>query len=276
MFEILIRIESLCIDSGVLGLLVSGLVVLVVGLLLWLGGTYFSSAILGLLGAFVGSACGLLVSQWLGFSALISMSVGAVGFTVLAVLFKNVLIIILATIVFALAGGTIYSGMVLKETVPKQSSEQSSKYAQPFSMMESSDRLAYANEITVDGESFLEKLRLIIKDMLEEMDPHKWKILLFAVLGGGGGLILIWLIRKLILAVCYSGVGTFLVLIGIEVLLLTMNVHLCSWFQQRRNAFTIVYLSMLGVGTVFQLITTRKDKTEKAVKAKKGKDTDNK
>ena len=275
MFEILIRIESLCGASGELGLLAGGLVVLAVGLLLWLGGTYFSSVIIGLLGAVVGSSCGLLVSQWLGFSALISMSVGAIGFAIAAVLFKNILIVILATIIFALAGGTIYSSMVLKETVPTQASEFSQEYFQPFSLMEVSERLAYANEITGGGESFPDRLRLLADDTLADIGPYKWKILLFAVVGGGGGLILIWLIRKLVLAVCYSTVGTFLVLVGVEVLLLAVKLHLCSWFQQRRTVFSIIFLSMAGLGTIFQLVSTRRGKRQAAaVTAEKGEKAD--
>ncbi len=275
MFEILIRIESLCIESGALGLLAGGLVVLAVGLLLWLGGTYFSSFIIGLLGAVVGSSCGLLVSQWLGFSALISMSVGAIGFAIAAVLFKNILIVILATIIFALAGGTIYSSMVLKETVPTQASEFSDEYFQPFSLMEVSDRLAYANEIAGGGESFPDRLRLLADDTLADIGPYKWKILLFALIGGGGGLLLIWLIRKLVLAVCYSTVGTFLVLVGVEVLLLAMNLHLCSWFQQRRTVFSIIFLSMAGLGTIFQLVSTRRGKGQAAtVTTEKGEKAD--
>jgi len=96
MFEILIRIESLCLgkfsrspagmrtgdtDSGIF---------------LWLAGSHYSAVILGLLGAVVGSAIGLLVSQWLDTPALTSMLMGALFWTLAAVLFRNVLIILLA------------------------------------------------------------------------------------------------------------------------------------------------------------------------------------
>jgi len=257
MFEILIRIETLCLDSQPLALLGCGLLVLILGLLLWIAGSYFSSVILGLLGAVVGSACGLLVSQLFDLSALISMSVGAVVFTIAAVLFKKVLIILLATIVFALAGGTIYSSLVLEETVSEPSSKSNPDLVLPFSQMDSASRIVYAEKVTEKGETFLERLKLLTKDALQTMSPYKWKILLSAFVGGLGGLLLIWFIRKFIMALCYSSVGTFLILIGIEVLLLTVNVHLCSFFQVRRLAFTITFLSMLGFGTIFQLLITK-------------------
>ena len=257
MFEILIRIETLCLNIQPLALLGCGLLVIILGLPLWLAGSYFSSIILGLLGAVVGSACGLLVSQWLDLSALVSMSVGAVVFTIAAVLFRNVLIILLATVVFALAGGTVYSSLILEETAPQPSTELKFALIQPFSQMDSSSRLTYANQVTVKAGSFLERLKLLVKDALQTVSPHKWKILLSAFVGGVVGLLLIWFIRKLILALCYSGVGTFLLLIGIEVVLLGISVNLCSLLQGRRSVLTIIFLSMLGFGTIFQLLVTR-------------------
>lgn len=268
MFEILIRIETLCLDSQPLVLLGSGLLVIILGLLLWLAGSYFSSVILGLLGAVVGSVCGLLVSQWLDISALVSMSIGAVTFAIAAVLFKNILIIVLATVIFALACGTVYSSWILKDTVPQTSPVLNSSFVKPFSQMDSSTRLSYANKVTGNGETFLERLKLLVKDALQTMSPYKWKILLFALLGGIGGFLLIWFIRKLILALCYSGVGTFLVLIGIAVALLGIDVHLSSWFQEQRIILAIIYLSMVSIGMIFQLFVTKSSKTKKRVEAK--------
>jgi hypothetical protein len=269
MFEILIRIETLCLNSQPLILFGYGLLVMVLGLLLWLAGSYFSSVILGLLGAVVGSACGLLLSQWLNFSAPLSMAAAAAAFAIATVIFKNVLIIILASVVFALAGGTVYTSLILKETPQQPSSQLDSASVQPFSQMDSSARLAYADQVTVNGNTFLEKLKLLIRDALQTMSPYKWKILLFALVGGLSGLLLIWVLRKLILALCYSGVGTFLILIGAEVLLLALNFRFCSFFQSRRSTFTIIFLSMLGFGTIFQLIVT-KSKTKKVAQEKGG------
>jgi hypothetical protein len=192
------------------------------------------------------------------------MAAAAAAFAIAAVLFKNILIIILASVVFALAGGTVYTSLILKETPPppQPASQLSPAFVQPFSQMDPAARLAYADQVTEKANTFLEKLKLLIKDAMQTMSPYKWKILLIAVAGGIAGLLLIWFLRKLILALCYSGVGTFLTLIGIEVFLLTFNSRFCSFFQYRRAAFTIVFLSMLGFGTIFQLIVAR-SKTKK-------------
>jgi len=167
MFEILIRIEILCLESSPALLLGCGLGMLILGVLLWLAGSYFSAALLGLLGAFVGSVCGLLVSQWLGTSVLAGMTIGALVFTLAAVLFRNVLIILLATLVFGLAGATAYSTLILKETPHKSDFSLTPSLVQPFSQMDTSARLAYANQITEEGENFFERLRLLVKDTLQ-------------------------------------------------------------------------------------------------------------
>lgn len=255
MYEILIRIESLFLESPPAVLLGCGVGVLILGILLWLAGSYFSAVILGLLGAVVGSACGLLVSQWLNTPALVSMSIGALVFTLAAVLFRNALIILLAILVFALAGGTTYSSLILKEIPSKSDSPSNSFFVQPFSQMDTSTRLAYVNQITENEDNFFEKLRLLVKDTFQTMTPYKWEILLSALVAGIGGLLLIWSLKKLIMALCYSGVGTLLVLIGLQITLLGMNIHLTSWFQGRRAVFSITYLVLVVIGTIYQLIT---------------------
>jgi len=114
--------------------------------------------------------------------------------------------------------------------------------------------LAYAKQITEKGENFFERLNLLIKDALQTIEPYKWKILLIAPVAGVAGLLLIWFLRKLVMALCYSGVGTLLVLIGLEVILLGMNVHLISWFQGHRATFTITYFLLAAIGVIFQFI----------------------
>jgi hypothetical protein len=262
MFEILIRIESLCTESSHAALLGCGLGVLILGLFFWLAGSRFSAVILGLLGAVVGSAIGLLVSQWLNTPTPASMLIGALVLTIAAVLFRNVLIILLACVVFSLAGVTAYSSLILKETPLKSN-------AQPFSQMDTSNRLAYANQVTEKGSSFFEKLRLLVNDAFQTVSPYRGKIILIALAGGIAGLLLIWCLQKLIMALCYSGVGTLLLLIGLEVTLLAMNIHLMSWFQQRQAAFSITYLSLVAIGVIFQLLTLRSSKKKKEAEEKK-------
>lgn len=269
MYEILIRVESLFLESPTVVVLGCGILIFVLGLLLWLGGSYFSAVILGLLGAVVGSACGLLVSQWLNTPALISMLMGAVVFTFAAVLFRNALIILLSILVFSLAGVTGYSSLILHETPPKSAFPLDTSFIQPFSQMDASTRLAYLDRIGEKEKTFFERLRLLIRDSFQTMNPYKWKILLIAFLGGIAGLVLIWTLKKLILAVCYSGVGALLVLMGLEIALLGIRIHLISWFQSRPSAVSITYLVLVVVGTIYQLITVRSSTNKTGVQEKR-------
>jgi hypothetical protein len=260
MVEILIRIEGLCLESPSAVLLGCGLVVLILGVLLWLGGSHFSAVLLGLLGAVGGASCGLYLSQSLNAPSFISMSVGAVVFMIAAVLLRNALIVLLAILVFALAGGTAYSSLILEETPSKSYSSFQPSVLEPFSQMDTSTRLAYVHQITENGENFVERMGLLIHDTFETMDPYKWKILLFALGGGLTGLVLIWSIKNMIIILCYSGVGALLVLIGLEICLLGLNIHLISWFQSRQSALSITYLNLVAMGMMYQFTLERSSK----------------
>lgn len=264
MYELLIRIETVCAEAPLLTLLGVGAVATVAGLLLWLAGTYFSSIIVGILGAAVGSFCGLLVSQWLDVSSLLSMGIGAAVFCIAAVLLRNIIIIVLAIIVFALAGGTAYSSMILGNPDQQQTAKPDAVPVSSFSQMDSTMRLSYVNEISEGQDGFFEKLKVLLKDTLGTMSPHKWKLLLSTLIGGVGGLLLVWLIKRFVIALCCSIVGALLVLVGIESLLMAAGFQMCSSFQGRRLALTVTYLSMAGIGAIVQLIIAGSQKPKEA------------
>lgn len=267
MYELLIRIETLCVEAQPLTLLGIGAITTFIGLLLWLAGMYFSSIVIGMLGAVVGSFCGLLVSQWLDLNSLLSMGMGAAVLCIAAVLFRNIIIIVLAIIVFALAVGTAYSSMILASSAQQQDAQPDPALVSSFSHMDPNMRLSYVDQITEEEDGFFEKLKALLGDTLGTMSPYKWKLLLSILLGGIGSLLLIWLVKRLVLALCCSSVGALLVLIGIESLLMTVGLHMCSVFQEHRLVLTVTYFSMVGIGTVVQLILTRSPKSKEAVEA---------
>ena len=265
MYELLIRIETVCMDAHLLTLLVIGVVVTSVGLLLWLVGTYFSSAIIGILGATVGSFCGLLVSQWLNVSSLLSMFIGAAILCISAILLRNFVIILLAIIVFALIGGTTYSSMVLGSPPPLQQDAQLDNVpVSSFSQMDSTMRLSYVAHISEEQDGFTEKFKALLKDTLGIMSPHKWKLLISTLFGGIGGLLLVWFIKKFVIALCCSIVGALLVLVGVESLVMATGFQMCNAFQRHRFALTLIYFSMVVIGAVVQLIIDRSKKPKEA------------
>ena len=271
MYELLIRIETVYVEAQLLTLLGVGAVATVAGLLLWLAGTYFSSVIIGILGAAVGSFCGLLVSQWIDVSSLLSMGIGAAVFCVAAVLLKNIIIILLAIIVFALVGGTGYSSTILGSPAQQQEQEAEPELAgvSSFSQMDSTTRLSYVNQISEKQDGFFEKLKAMLKDTLGTMSPYKWKLLLATLVGGLGGLLLVWLIKRFVIALCCSVVGALLVIVGLDSLLMAAGFQMCNAFGGHRLALTVTYFSMLGIGAVAQLIIARSQKPKEAKAGKK-------
>jgi len=260
MYELLIRIETICIEAQLLTLLGVGVLTIIVGLLLWLAGTYFSSIIIGILGAAVGSFCGLLISQWLDVSSLLSMGIGATVFCVAAIFLRNVIIIILAIIVFALVGGTTYSSLILGGSTQQPESELNPALVSSFSHMDSGTRLSYVDHISEEQDDFFEKLKVLLKDTLAMMSPHIWKLLLFTLVGGIGGFLMVWFVKRFVVALCCSVVGALLVLVGFESLLMAIGFQMCNAFQGHRFILTVIYFSMVGIGAVVQLIFTRSQK----------------
>jgi hypothetical protein len=257
MYELLIRIETLCLEAQPLMLLGIGVAAVIVGLLLWLAGAYFSSVIISILGAVIGSFCGLLISQWFDLNPLLCIIIGAVLFCISAVLFKNIIIIVIAVIIFALAGGTAYSSFILGSPTQQQEVEVNPVSVQSFSHMDPDMRRAYIEGITEDEVGFSDKLKALLGDALKTMSPHKWKLLFSVLIGGFGCLLLVWLLKRLVFALCYSSIGTLLIFIGIECLLMTVGFQTCSELQGHRRVITITYFFMIGGGAIVQLVVTK-------------------
>jgi len=270
MYELLIRIETVCVEAPLPTLLGVGAVAIVAGLMLWLAGTYFSSVIIGILGAAVGSFCGLLISQWLDVSSLLSMGIGATVFCAAAVLLRNIIIIVLAIIIFALAAGAGYSSTILGSPAQQQEAEMEPVAVSSFSQMDSTTRLSYVNEISEEQDGFFEKLKAMLKDTFGAMSPYKWKLLLSILVGGIGGLLLVWFIKRFVIALCCSVVGALLVLVGLESLLMATGFQMCNAFGGHRFALTVTYFSMVGIGAVVQLIIAKSQKPKEAKVEKKG------
>jgi len=269
MYELLIRIETVCMGASLLTLLGVGVVATIVGLLLWLAGTYFSSVIIGILGASVGSFCGLLISQWLDVSSLLSMGVGATVLCIVAIGFRNIIIVILAIIIFALVGGTAYSSMILGSSTQQGESPSDPAIVRSFSHMDSGMRLSYVENISEKQDDSFEKLKVLLKDTLATMSPHIWKLLLFTLVGGIGGLLLVWFIKRFVVALCCSVVGALLVLVGVESLFMAIGFQMCNAFQRHRFILTVTYFSMVGIGAIVQLILTKSQKPKEAKIEKK-------
>lgn len=275
MYELLIRIETLFMEAGLWTLLGVGGAATVAGVLLWLAGTHFSSAIIGLLGAVVGAFCGLFFSQWLNFDAMLSMVIGAVLFCIAAFLFRNIIIIVLAIIVFSVASGTACSSWILGDAGAPGDMPGVSGFdggikvsgIRGFSSMNPEMRLSYLNQLAEKQQGFFERLKAVFRDTMASMSPHKWKIIAAVLAGAIVAFLLIRVLKPIVIAICCSGVGALLVLVGVEGFAMSFGSQICNAFRDHRFALTVTYFSMVGVGAAVQLYRARAGKL-KTVQAK--------
>jgi hypothetical protein len=274
MYELLVRIETLFLGLNTPVLLGIGLPMLVVGLVLWLGGSRYSTVILGLLGAVVGSVAGLLIGQWLGFHLWLSMLVGAAVLAAASVLLRNVLMLVLAVLVIASVSGAGYVVVVLDRIAPQQPEPTTATAAetrtqldmsiQSFTNMDRSDRLKYVDQISKE-EGFRDRLRAMLDNTWQAVEPHVWQVGLSVLAGGIVAIFLIWLIKKALIALAYSVVGTATIFLGAQAALLGAGVALVSTIGPRPWALPGAFLGMTAIGWVCQLLLSgRKARPEAA------------
>lgn len=268
MNELLIRVETLCLEVDPPLLIGVGAAMAIIGLVLWWGGTRYSTIVIGLLGAAVGAVVGLAVSQQLNVHMFGSMAVGAVVLGVVSVLLRNILIIVLAVAIFALVGAAGYAGVVLdgqpaEETTiaegqPQTVGAQRFSLYQSFSSMDPNSRQVYLNEISGSEEGFQDRSKAILKDTWNALGSTKWPLVGAILIGGVAGFLLIWFIKQVIVPLCYSIVGTASLVLGVQVALLGFDVHLASSLPPQRWIVPAALGGMTVVGWVSQLLAARK------------------
>jgi hypothetical protein len=273
MDELLLRTETLLAGLATLPLLGIGVGAIVVGLVLWLGGTRYSTAITGVLGAVAGSVAGLLVNQWLHVNPWLCLFIGAAVLAGLFILVKNILVLVLAVLVFSAASGTGYLAVVLDRAIPQSRSQaeaQANQALQYFSGMSLTDRLNYMNQISRETQTFTERLKALLANTWEALGPNGWMVV-FALIGGAIlGALLIWLIAKIVIALAYSLVGTAGIFIGAQAALLAVGVPLVSDLGARRWLLPIAFLVMAVIGWVWQLFVAGEKKPKKELHKKSG------
>jgi hypothetical protein len=267
MYELLLRTETLFLGLQPLVLLGIGVVTLGVGLVLWLGGSRHSAVITGVFGALVGAAVGLMVSQWLTLNPWLCMMVGAAVLGGLSVLFRNVLILILAVLVFSSLSGGGYLAVALDRAAPQASPEAQSEPNRPyhpFASMDRANRLAYMQEISDKSEAFETRLRALLANTWEAIRPHAWAVLLAALAGAVIGIVLVWFVARIVIALAYSIVGTTAVFIGAQATLLAAQYPAVSALDHYRRSLPIAFLIMIVIGWLWQLFSSHRRAKRKA------------
>jgi len=260
MYELLVRIETLFLSLNTLVLVGIGAPMLAVGLVLWLGGSRYSSVIIGLLGAVVGSVAGLLVGQWLDFHLWLSMLIGAAVLAAASVLLRNALMFVLAVVVIASVSGAGYVVVLLDRIAPQQAEGTATTESatsprmsiQSFTNMDQSARMNYMDQMTKE-QSFSERLRAMLDNTWQAVEPHVWKVGLSVLAGGVVAIFLIWLVKKALIALAYSIVGTATLLLGAQAALLGAGVAVISQMGPRPWVLPGTFAGMTAVGWICQL-----------------------
>lgn len=281
MYELLVRIETLLSPLNMVILLGVGVPMLVVGLVLWLGGSRYSTVIIGLLGAVVGSVAGLLVSQWLDLHLWLCMIAGAAVLATATVMLRNVLILVLAVVVIAAVSGAGYLAVLLDRVAPPDVAQPPSAgiggitpegggatrtssgfLIQSFAGMDPNTRLNYLNELTTANkpaaeQGFRDRVRAVLDNTWQVVEPHAWKVGLAVLAGGAVAIFLVWLVKKALIALAYSVVGTATILLGVQTALLGIGVAAVSNLGPRPWALPGTFLGMTAVGWLWQLLFVR-------------------
>jgi hypothetical protein len=256
MYELLLRTETLLIGLRPPVLLGIGAVALAIGLVFWLGGTRYSTAIVGLIGAVIGIIVGLIVSHQFTLHPWLSMLVGAVVVAVLAILLKKVLILALAVLIISAVSGAGYVSVILDRMAPPPASgttTQQTMVYQSFLQMEPEARLNYVGQISNESQTFLDRFKALAADTWAAIQPYKMMALIAIIVGAVVALVLVWLIAKIVIALAYSIVGVAAIFLGVQAALLAVNIRPASDLYPRPWLLPAIFLVMVVIGWVWQL-----------------------
>jgi tetrahydromethanopterin S-methyltransferase subunit G len=286
MFELLLRFETLFSTLSMPVLLGTGSGMLVVGVILWLFGQRYGAVIIGLIGAAWGTVCGRLVGQRLGFHQYWSMGIGALILTIVTILLRNAIILMLAVSIFAMISGAGYVSMQLDtmiqasgadpNTPSVHGSELSSQSpAKSFTnMLSPEQRLAYFEKLSPSDQTFSEKMQAMLTDTWQVISPNVWKVIGICLGGAAVGILLIWIVKKLVVALAYSVVGSTSLLFGLQILLLGTGIKIVSRLPQNPWLLPSVFGGLVLFGWIGQAVFAKPAKGKAKASVDEGEDGD--
>jgi len=278
MNELLLRIQDACLQLNGWYLAVPGGAGVIMGLFLWLGGARYAFFVVGVLGALLGAAIGLAVSQWFDLQLPLTVSVGAAVFAIIAILLQQTVILILAALIFAIACGMAYMGHnVSQPDFQDQLLQLNQRYARkPLAEeLQNRDTTTLAEDLKAplpfdwgDQEPTegglhsqgIQKLKDIFNALFASAAQNRNMLFLWAVVGGVGGLLIGFLLKKIIMALCCSMVGSTCVIAGMLAMFLAKKIEVITSLQERPKLLLSVFIAMVFFGFPLQLFITGRAK----------------
>ena len=287
MNEQLLKIEQVCLDANSTTVLLTGVVLIILGLFLWIGGLKYLKAVTGFIGAGIGAGLGFIISRHIEVHPAAVISISTIIFAFGAMLAQQVIILVLAVLIFSLAFGTGYLDYALGKhglTSVKTKQEQTSSEADvsdqevsdesetktdffdsgnPFDKLEGlAEKLEVMDKTQqaakTAGEyagTFWEKMKEIFSEIKPTMNDNAGYLILWCVVGGITGLILAHLLKLLVMAFCCSVVGSSAMICGLMLGIIAKGTPVWTNLQNHHKFLTLVFGVMVAFGWLFQIVS---------------------
>ena len=281
--DVLLRLEEACLGLEAVTLFVPGVLVAGLGLGLWLGGQRYSKLAAGLLGASAGAWVGLMVSGLTGTPTAISVAVAVVALAAIAVFMRRIIIVTLAAIIFAAVMGSGYLGHALNDPEFQdglsdlQARAVQSELEDAQTQVYGAAALNYLQQLRRQRQSeeqqsggsmhsrAMDRLRTTAAEVRLSASENTGLLIVWIAVGAIVGVVLAWLLGKLIISLCCSVVGTAAIIVGMCLLVLAKGTPVISALAARPKMMMILCIAMVLFGWIVQMVLGVGAKAKKAV-----------
>ena len=232
----------------------SGVVILILGLLIWLGGLGLRKIFISLAGLGGGVVVGLFVVGRNLFSASLSGALAAL----IALIFEKVFVVLLAAALAAAVAFAVLSEPYFEQVETTEVQNEMSEQTTTAGLDETFEEL----------KTFALDAGRKIKQAGTKIPVQIWAIIaapavIFLVCG-----VLLW---RCTTALFFSVMGTIVVFLGMILLLSYKGTESVSYIRGKPLISAAVFLAMATFGTIVQLLLFKSSKKQKITKIKPGK-----
>lgn len=241
----------------------------------------YSHLVLGLLGAATGSFLGLFVSRWIDTSTLLCVAVGAVVGALVAVCIHRMVLVLLATIIFATVAGVSYFGYSVSTDQYKQLIENIREKAPGINLRSDTEEqekteipdsefarklaeLIKQNELDSEAEAdtaphqrAIGSLKTLWQELCLSASANKTMLIACVIVGAIVGLTLACLLKRMIMAICCSVVGTTAIMVGAIAVLLSADKAILTKINEKPTVAPAIFIIMIAIGWLMQMISAK-------------------
>jgi len=238
MLEVAQNFEQVAMRFRAVFLIVPGLILAVLGLLVWLGGLRFKTVLPVVVGALVGFCFGFCITER-GFVVPLFI---AVGTAFAARFWQKAFVAILAAIMVAIFAFVLLTLLGAEQVCDLQPYPESKikNYSIPENL----------NQTLGTAKSFGAIFRFELRETVLHMPIYKWVIIglsaaCFAALG--------FFFQRFASAFCWAFLGTVLIFVGMIILLLYKGTVPITYLARERFFYLAAFLAMVAFGVAEQL-----------------------